>query len=153
MRKILLLPLVLWACGGAKEAPPADTAAMVPTALTAADVVGSYTGTTMANGTDSVLSTWTSMAMTNAAGGLEGALVNLAAPNDTVAFTGMLSADSVVWSSAAFMPPGAPAGSPQMKWIAVGRAAGNAWTGTAVTMIAATDSVVQNSHWTATRMQ
>ena len=153
MRKILLLPLVLWACGGAKEAPPVDTAAMTPAALTAADVVGSYTGTTMANGTDSVLSTWTSMAMTNAEGGLQGALVNLAAPNDTVTFTGVLSADSVVWSSAPFMPPGAAAGSPEMKWIAVGRAAGNAWTGTAVTMIAATDSVVQNSHWTATRMQ
>ena len=61
MRKILLLPLVLWACGGAKEAPPAEAPAAMPAALTAADVVGSYTGTTMANGTDSVLSTWTSM--------------------------------------------------------------------------------------------
>ena len=62
--------------------------------------------------------------------------MNTAAPNDTVAFTGTLSADSVIWASAPFTPPGAPAGSPQMKWIAVGRAAGNAWTGTAVTMIA-----------------
>ena len=75
MRKILLLPLVLWACGGAKEAPPAEAPAATPAALTAADVVGSYTGTTMANGTDSVLSTWTSVGMTNAAGGLEGKLV------------------------------------------------------------------------------
>jgi hypothetical protein len=152
MRKILLLPLVLWACGGAKEAPPAEAAATMPAALTAADVVGSYTGTTMANGTDSVLSNWTSVAMTNADGGLEGKLVNTAAPNDTVSFTGTLSADSVIWASAAFTPPGAPAGSPQMQWIAVGRGAGNAWTGTAVTMVAGTDSVVQNSHWTATRM-
>ncbi len=151
MRKILLLPLVLWACGGAKEAPPAEAPAATPVALTAADVVGSYTGTTMANGTDSVLSTWTSVGMTNAEGGLEGKLVNTAAPNDTVSFTGTLSADSVIWASAPFTPPGAAAGSPQLKWIAVGRAAGNAWTGTAVTMIAATDSVVQNSHWTATR--
>jgi hypothetical protein len=152
MRKILLLPLVLWACGGAKEAPPAEAPAAMPAALTAADVVGSYTGTTMANGTDSVLSTWTSVAMTNDAGGLEGKLVNQAAPNDTVAFTGMLSADSVIWTSSPFMQPGAPAGSPQLMWTAVGRAAGNAWTGTAVTMVAGTDSVVQNSHWTATRM-
>ena len=153
MRKILLLPLVLWACGGAKEAPPAEAPVAAPAALTAADVVGSYTGTTMANGTDSVLSTWTSVGMTNAAGGLEGKLVDQAAPNDTVAFTGTLSADSVIWASSPFTPPGAPAGSPQLKWIAVGRATGNAWTGTAVTMIAATDSVVQNSHWTATRTQ
>ena len=61
MRKLLLLPLVLWACAGEK-APPADDAAMAaPAALTAADVVGSYVGTTMANGTDSVLSNWTSI--------------------------------------------------------------------------------------------
>ena len=152
MRKILLLPLVLWACGGAKEAPPAEAPAAMPAALTAADVVGSYTGTTMASATDSVLSSWTSMAMTNAEGGLEGKLVDQAAPSDTVAFTGMLSADSVIWTSSPYTPPGAAADSPQLKWIAVGRAAGNAWTGTAVTMIAATDSVVQNSHWTATRM-
>ncbi len=151
MRKILLLPLVLWACGGAKEAPPADMAAVVPAALTAADVVGSYVGTTMANGTDSVLSNWTSIGTADSTGALSGKLVDAKAPTDSVAFTGVLSADSVIWSSAPFTPAGAPAGSPQMKWIAVGRAAGNAWTGTAVTMIAATDSVVQNSHWTATR--
>jgi hypothetical protein len=151
MRKLLLLPLVLWACGGAKDAPPADTAAMAPAALTAADVVGSYVGTTMANGTDSVLSTWTSIATADSTGALSGKLMDAKAPTDSVAFTGMLSADSVVWSSAPFTQPGSPAGSPQMKWIAVGRAAGTAWTGTAVTMIAATDSVVQNSHWTAAR--
>jgi len=150
MRKLLLLPLVLWACSGSKEAP-ANAAAAAPAALMAADVVGSYAGTTMANGTDSVLSTWTSIATADSAGALSGKLMDAKAPTDSVAFTGVLSADSVVWSSAPFMPAGAPAGSPQMKWIAVGRAAGNAWTGTAVTMIAATDSVVQNSHWTATR--
>jgi hypothetical protein len=38
-----------------------------------------------------------------------------------------------------------------MKWMAVGRATAGAWTGTAVTMIAANDSVVQHSHWKATR--
>jgi len=151
MRKLLLLPLVLWACGGAKDAPPADTAAMTPAALTAADVVGSYVGTTMANGTDSVLSTWTSIATADSTGALSGKLMDAKAPTDSVAFTGVLSADSVVWSSAPYMPAGAPAGSAPLKWISVGRAAGTAWTGTAVTMIAATDSVVQSSHWTATR--
>lgn len=151
MRKVLLLPLVLWACGGAKEAPPADAAATMPAALTVTDVTGSYVGTTMANGTDSVLSTWTSVAMTNASGGLEGKLMDAKAPTDSVAFTGVLSADSVIWSSVPFIPAGAPAGSPQMKWVAVGHVMGNSWTGTAVTMNAATDSVVQNSHWTATR--
>jgi hypothetical protein len=141
--------MLLVAAGCAKE--PKVEAPAAPAALMVTDVTGSYTGSTMANGTDSVLSTWTSVAMTNAAGGLEGKLMDAKAPTDSVAFTGVLSADSVIWSSAPFIPAGAPAGTPQMKWIATGHVSGNTWTGTAVTMIAATDSVTQNSHWTATR--
>jgi hypothetical protein len=149
MRKILFLPMLLLAAGCAKE--PKVEVPVGPAPLTVTDVTGSYAGTTMANGTDSVLSTWTSVAMTNASGGLEGKLMDAKAPTDSVAFTGVLSADSVIWSSAPFIPAGAPAGTPQMKWIATGHVSGNSWTGTAVTMIAATDSVTQNSHWTATR--
>lgn len=149
MRKVLLVPMLLLAAGCAKE--PKVEAPAGPAPLTVTDVTGAYAGTTMAAGTDSVLSTWTSMAMTNASGGLEGKFMDAAAPTDTVAFTGVLSADSVIWSSAPFLPAGAPAGSPQMKWVATGHVSGNAWTGTAVTMIAASDSVVQNSHWTAMR--
>lgn len=149
MRTVLLLPMLVLAVGCAKE-PKVETPA-APAALTVTDVTGSYAGTTMANGTDSVLSTWTSVAMTNASGGLVGKLMDAKAPTDSVAFTGVLSADSVIWSSAPFIPAGAPAGTPQMKWTAVGHVSGNSWTGTAVTMIAATDSVTQNSHWAATR--
>ena len=149
MRKVLLLPMLVLAVGCAKE--PKVEAPAAPAALTVTDVTGSYAGSTMANGTDSVLSTWTSVAMTNASGGLEGKLMDAKAPTDSVAFTGVLSADSVIWSSAPFIPAGAPAGTPQMKWVAVGHVSGNSWTGTAVTMIAATDSVTQNSHWMATR--
>jgi len=141
--------MILLAAGCAKE-PKVETPA-APAALTVTDVTGSYTGSTMANGTDSVLATWTSASMTNASGGLEGKFVDARTPTDTVAITGVLSADSVIWSSAPYLPPGAAAGSPQLKWVAVGHVSGNNWTGTAVTMIAATDSVVQNSHWTATR--
>lgn len=149
MRKVLLLPLLLWACGGSKE--PKVEAPAAPAGLAITDVTGSYTGTTMADGTDSVLATWTTTVATNAAGGVDGKYVNQAAPADTLAFTGTISGDSVTYLSASFTPAGAPAGSPQMSWAAVGHASGNAWTGTAVTMVAGSDSVTQRSHWTATR--
>jgi hypothetical protein len=64
MRKVLFLPMLLLAAGCAKE-PKVEVSAG-PAPLTAADVTVSYTGSTVANGTDSVLSTWTSVAMTNA---------------------------------------------------------------------------------------
>jgi len=152
MRKLLLLPLVLWACGGAKDAPPADTAAMVPAALTAADVVGSYTGTTMVQGPDSVItSTWTASIAANAAGGLDGKIVNAAAPADTTAFSVTLSADSTINVSAPYTDPLAAKGSPQMAWTSVGRGMGNAWTGTVNWMVAGSDSVTQSGTWTGTR--
>jgi hypothetical protein len=146
---VLLVPALLLAAGCAKE-PKVEVPAG-PAPLTVTDVTGAYVGSTMANGTDSVLSSWTSVAMTNASGGLEGRLMDAKAPTDSVAFTGVLSGDSVIWSSAPYLPAGAAAGSPQLKWVATGHVTGNAWTGTAITMIAATDSVVQNSRWTATR--
>lgn len=148
MRKLLLLPLVLWACGGAKEAPPAEAAA----ALTAADVTGTYVGSTMAEGTDSVLTTWTVRVTANAAGGLDGKIVNDATPNDTVAFVMTVSGDSALGVSVPYTDPMAPAGSPQMAWTSVARpGAGNAWSGSLAIMIAGTDSVVQRAHWAGTR--
>ena len=150
MRKLLLLPLVLWACAGEK-APPVDDAAMAaPAALTAADVVGNYTGETMAEGTDT-LTYWTSMAMTNAEGALVGELVQQAAPDMAVPMVGEISGDSVIWVGGPFTPIGAAADAPQMMWKAVGRAMGNTWNGTVVWMMAGSDSVTQSGTWTATR--
>jgi hypothetical protein len=150
MRKLLLLPLLVWACAGEK-APKMDESAMAaPAALTTADVVGNYAGQTMAEGTDT-LTYWTSMAMTNANGDLTGELVQAAAPDMAVPMVGTLSGDSVVWVGGPFTPIGAAADAPQMMWKAVGRANGNAWTGTVVWMMAGSDSVTQSGTWTATR--
>lgn len=150
MRKLLLLPLVLWACAGEK-APPMDDAAMAaPAALSAADVVGNYTGETMTEGTDT-LTYWTSMAMTNAEGALVGELVQQAAPDMAVPMVGEISGDSVIWVGGPFTPIGAAADAPQMMWKAVGRATGNTWNGTVVWMMAGSDSVTQSGTWTATR--
>lgn len=150
MRKLLVLPVLLWACGGAKEAPPPDAAA--PAALTAADISGSYAGSTTAAGTDSVLDTWTSRSVANDAGAIVGTFVADAAPADSIAMTGTFAGDSAVWISAPHTPAGAAAGSPAVVWVAVGRVSGGRWTGTAVTTVAGTDSVVQRSNWTATRV-
>lgn len=152
MRKILLLPLVLWACGGEK-APPADDAAMAaPAALTTADVSGSYTGTTTVQGPDSAMtSSWTAWIMADSMGALSGRIVTSTAPMDTVAFTPTISGDSTMNLSAPYTDRMAAAGSPQMMWASVGRANGNAWTGTVNWMMVGSDSVVQSGTWAATR--
>jgi hypothetical protein len=150
MKKLLLLPLVLWACAGDK-APPADDAAMAaPVALTTADVVGSYVGATRADGTDT-LTNWTSVAMTNADGGLVGELVQQAAPDMAVPMMGTISGDSVIWVGGPYTAPGAAADAPQMMWTAVGRSTDGAWGGTVVWVNVGSDSVVQRGTWTATR--
>lgn len=151
MRKLLLLPLLLWACGGEK-APKMDEASMAaPAALTAADVVGNYAGTTMAEGTDSVITTWTSTTTTNAEGGLVGQLVQADAPDVPVSMTATISGDSVIWVGGPYTPVGAAADAPQMTWTAVGRHTGDSWNGTVAFMMAGSDSVVQRGTWTATR--
>ena len=64
MRKALMLAVLLAACSKA-ETPAADTTAMAPAAaaapapLTAADVAGKWSGTSMAETTDSVTLRWT----------------------------------------------------------------------------------------------
>lgn len=150
MRKLLLLPLVLWACAGDK-APPADNAAMAaPAALTAADVVGSYAGATTAEGADTTIN-WTSMATTNADGGLVGELVQQNAPDVVVPMMGTIAGDSVIWVGGPYTVPGAAAGAPQMMWTSIARVTAGGWGGTVAWTNVGSDSVVQRGTWTATR--
>ncbi len=143
MRRVLFLPWILLACGGSKEAKTAT--------LTPADLTGTYEGTTMADGTDSVVASWTAVVVTNAAGGLEGKLVNHAAPTDTVSFTQTISGDSVIAVSAAYTDPAAPMGAPQLKWTSVSHGTGSERTGRVEIMAASSDSLIQRVHWKATR--
>lgn len=130
------------ACGGSKGAKM----------LTVADVTGTYEGVTMAEGSDSVVSTWTVWLSADDAGGAAGKIVNHAAPMDTVTFTETISGDSMIGASSTYVPAGSPAGSPEVHWTSVGRvASGNEWTGTVVVMMAGTDSVIQRSKWKGTR--
>lgn len=148
MRKILLLPCMLLAVGCAKE-PKVDAPA-APAALTAADAAGTLEGSTMAETTDSVLSTWTAHQVADASGGLAGTFVNHAAMKDTVAYTTTFSGDSAVSVSATYTDATMPKGTPPLKWRAVGRATGHEWAGTVTIMVAASDSVMQRAKWKAT---
>lgn len=88
-RFLLAVPFIL-ACAGA-ETPPADSAAAAtaPAALTDADVSGTWTGTAMLEGTDSIIAHWTQVC---SAGTCRG--TSQEAPGDTVVSTYVLEADS-----------------------------------------------------------
>ena len=75
MRKAFLLAFALVACAK-NDAPSTDSAAGTVAAgethspLTASDVAGTWTGMTMAEGSDSVLNRWTTMRESDTAGKL-----------------------------------------------------------------------------------
>ena len=150
MRKILLVPCMLLAVGCAKEAKVDDAPPAAPAALTAADAAGTLEGTTLAETTDSVLSTWTAVQVAGGTGGLTGTFVNHAAMKDTIPYSTTFSGDSAVSVSAIYTDATMPKGTPQLKWRAVGRATGHDWTGTVTIMVAANDSVLQRARWKAT---
>jgi len=149
----LLIGAVLFVGCAKKEAGVADSsaaiaAAVAPAALTAADLVGTWTGQSMAQGSDSVIARWTCV---QPATGNESKCVDAAAPNDTGVYTYAISGDSVMFTSAPYTPP-APPKSPQVIDHVVGRKAGDKWMGTAVTTLASKpDSVVMRTRWEATK--
>jgi hypothetical protein len=146
MKKAMLLAAFIVACGPADESAT-DTAAMAsPAALTAADLTGTWSGTTMMEGSDSVIGRWTVTSAT----GTEGRVVFEGA-TDTVMFTHSFDADSFVGMSAPYADPTTP-GTPQVTTRAVGRLIAGRLVGTATTMLASNpDSVVSRTRWEATK--
>ena len=159
MRKtFLLIGAVAFVACAKKEAGVADSSAAAPAAapaapaapaaLTATDLVGTWNGQSMAQGSDSVLARWTCV---QPATGNESKCVDAAAPKDTSVYTYTISGDSVMFTSAAYTPP-APPKSPKVIDHVVGRKAGDKWMGTAVTTLASKpDSVVMRTRWEATK--
>jgi hypothetical protein len=154
MRKtFLLIGAVSFVACAKKEAPVADSstaaapAPAAPSALTAADLVGTWNGQSMAQGSDSVIARWTCV---QPAAGNESKCVDNANPKDTTVYTYTLTGDSAMFTSATYTPP-APPKSPKVIDHVVGRKAGDKWTGTAVTTLASKpDSVVMRTRWEAT---
>lgn len=144
MRRYLLVLPFLIACGGS-ETPPADSAAAAPAALSDADVSGTWTGTLMAEGSDSVLANWTNIC---AAGTCKLTASN--APNDTVTSTYTIQADSIVGTSAPYADATMGGTMVTDHWTA--RVTGNQVTGTGHMNLAATpDSVVMRYRFIGTK--
>ena len=157
MRKIMLFAVVLVGCAKS-ETPATDSAAAAtaaaatpapppaPAKLTAADVNGTWNGMTKAEGSDSVLSRWTSVSATDSTGKLL-----LQGAKDSIPFKTTYDADSMINTSAAYTNPGTPKG-PKVTFRAVGRLKDGKLAGTVVTRLASKpDSVVARSKWEATK--
>ena len=90
MRRLLLAIPFMIACAKS-ETPPADSAAAAvgPAALTDADISGTWSGTAMMEGTDSIIAHWTQVC-----GGGTCRGTSQEAPGDTLVSTYVLEADS-----------------------------------------------------------
>ena len=149
MRKVLLLVLAAVACS-TKDANTDTAAATVPppaapARLTAADVAGTWSGTTMAESKDSVTNRWTSIRDTDSTSKLvfENA-------KDTVMYSVVYDADSMVATSKPYASPSDP--KTRVVFRSVGRMKDNKLVGTVVTTLASKpDSVIARSRWEATK--
>jgi hypothetical protein len=147
MEKTLLLAAFIVACGPSDK-QPADTAAMAagPPALAATDLIGTWNGVTMAEGSDSVLARWTVMSTNgiDSKAWFEGS-------KDTVTYTHTFDADSFIATSSVYADEMSP-GKPQAVSRAVGRLIGGKLVGTATSMLASKpDSVLSRTRWEATK--
>ena len=137
MRRFLLaLPFII-ACAKS-ETPPADSAAaaVAPAALTDADVSGTWTGTAILEGTDSIIAHWTQVC---GAGTCRG--TSQEAPGDTVVSTYVLEADSSRGTTQPYADKSLGGTMVIDNWVA--RISGNQVTGTGMfTLAAKPDSVL-----------
>jgi hypothetical protein len=150
MRNVMFLAAVLVACSKA-ETPAADTgvaaaASVAPTPLTAADIAGNWSGTSMTEGSDSVVNRWTAVRVSDSTGKLA-----MQGAKDSIPYTVTYAADSMVATSAAHADPAAPRG-PKVVFRSVGRLRDGRLVGTSTTTLAAKpDSVVGRTRWEATK--
>ena len=151
MRKAFFLALAVVACSKA-ETPPADSAAAAPAPppapapLTAADLRGTWNGTSKREGQDSTVNfTVTSTSDSTSK-------LMFAGRPDSVMTTSRFDADSVVMTSAPYKDPTAPKGSPDVVFRSVGRLKDGKLVGTAYLSPAAKrDTVVATVSWEATK--
>lgn len=145
MRRFLFAVPFILACGGA-ETPPADSAAMAaaPAALTDADVSGTWTGTAMMEGTDSVFLNWTQVC-----GGGTCRGTSKESPDTTIS-TYILEADSSRGMSQPFADKTMGGIMVTDNWVA--RVSGNQVTGTGMLKLAANpDSVLVRYRFTGSK--
>jgi hypothetical protein len=145
MRRYLLVLPFVFACAKGEEAP-ADSAAMAaaPAALTEAEIAGTWTGTAMLEGSDSVFAHWTQVCANGTCRG-----TTTESPKDTVVSTYVLAADSSVGTSAPQSQPGVT-GMVVDHWVV--RVSGTQASGTGMMTLAdKPDSVVMRYRFTGTK--
>lgn len=150
MRSLLLVPALLLATACGEKAAPEETVPEVtaPAALTAAALSGSWTGMTMATGTDSVVSNWTSTATSDTSG-----TITIEGIADPINYMTMMAADSAIFTSNPYLDPSRPDGMMVM-FRSVGRLdADGRLVGTVQTMVVGTTDVVATGNWHATKAQ
>ena len=144
MRRYLLVVPFILACGRG-ETPPVDSAAMAPAALTEADVAGSWTGTLMPEGSDSVIGHWSVVI-----GGGTYRLTTTESPKDTVSGTYVLEGDSSRYSAGPHADPAA--GGAMVTDGGTTRFNGNQISGSGMARLAdKPDSVVMRYRFSGTR--
>lgn len=147
MRRALLLVAALAACT-TKQGTGRDSAVAageVGTSLRASDVAGTWTGTTMAGTSDSVVSRWTLVTQNDSI-----STVVIEGVPDTIRTHNVYVADSLISTSEPFSSPSVPGS--KLAFVAVGRLANGNLSGTLVErLVSKPDSVVARGHWEAKR--
>ena len=145
MRRLILAVPFIFACAKG-ETPPADSAVAAPAVMTEADIAGTWTGTAMAEGTDSVVAHWTQVC---AAGTCRG--TSTENPKDTVVSTYVIAGDSSAGTSTPQADPAVAGGATVVDhW--VGRVSGNQVMGTGrFTLADKPDSVVMRYRFSGTK--
>jgi hypothetical protein len=152
MRKVFLLAMLVVACAK-KEEPAADTTTPAPPpppppppALTAADVKGTWNGTSKREG-DTTTTTWTVTTVNDST-----AKITFPKTKQTVEFATKFDADSMIGTSKAYSDPTLPKGTPKVIFRSVSRLKDGKLAGTATIMLASKpDSVVGKSTFEATK--
>jgi len=149
---LLLIVPALLACAKSDDsardtaAPAAANAPVAPSALKASDLAGTWNGTTMAQGSDSVISRWTLMNDTDSTGKLI-----RASTGDTVNFRVTFNGDSMVAVSQPYATTRA-ANAPRVIFNSTGRLQEGKLVGTGFyTSATKPDSVVSRARFEATR--
>ena len=149
MRKAFFLALAVAACAKT-ETTPADSAAAAaappaaPAAITAADLRGTWNGTSKREGTDSIVN-FTVISTTDSTG-------KVVFGTDSVNTVSRLDADSVIVTSEAYNDPSAPKNAPKVVFRSVGRLKDGKLVGMAyISPAAKPDTVITRVNWEATK--
>lgn len=146
MKRAMLLAAFVVACGPSEQPAPDTPATAGPAPLTAADLTGTWNGTSWIEGTDSLTGRWTVIS----SDGMGGKLIQ-EGQADTATFTTVIDADSSVSTSAPYTDATLP-NKPQVTFRSVARKMDGKLVGTATLMLASKpDSVLGRIRWEATK--